>query len=77
MESRGSALDRRDLTMVASMRSSGMLTESLHVAFARPLEEPMLWMPDAVAGAVSADLKGVSAYRDPIDGRVTELDVPL
>ncbi len=63
--------------MVASMRSSGMLTASLHVMFARPLDEPMLWIPDAVAGAIAAAVKGVPAYRDPIKAQVTKLDTLL
>lgn len=52
IESRGAALDRRDRTMAAAWRSTSALSVDLRVEFARPLDEPMLWLPDAVAGVV-------------------------
>lgn len=52
LEARGDALDRRDRTMIAALRGSLAVSGDLRVGFARPLEEPMLWLPDAVAAVV-------------------------
>ncbi|GAA1553951.1 hypothetical protein GCM10009789_04260 [Kribbella sancticallisti] len=54
LESRSAAPDRRDIRLVDSARNKGMVTAGLQVGFGRPKEEPMLWVPDAVAGAVTA-----------------------
>ena len=58
LESRSSAPDRRDIRLVDSARSKGLVPGTLQVGFGRPKLEPMLWGPDAVAGAVTADLLG-------------------
>jgi hypothetical protein len=52
LESRGTAADRRDLAMVEASRGSTAVSAELRVGFARPLGEPMLWIPDVVAGVV-------------------------
>jgi hypothetical protein len=52
LESRGSTPDRRDRDLVEALRGSSAVAAELRVGFARPLDEPMLWVPDAVAGAV-------------------------
>jgi hypothetical protein len=54
LESRRSAQDRRDRSLVDSARDKGLISHDLSVDFALPLQEPMLWLPDAVAGAVTA-----------------------
>jgi len=53
-ESRTKAGDRRDRSLVDSARDKNLVSHKLTVDFARPLQEPMLWLPDAVAGAVTA-----------------------
>jgi hypothetical protein len=53
-ESRAASQDRRDRRLVDSARDKGLISHALAVDFARPLQEPMLWLPDAVAGAVTA-----------------------
>lgn len=53
-ESRTGAQDRRDLSLVNSARDKALISRRLSVDFARPVQEPMLWLPDAVAGAVTA-----------------------
>jgi len=52
LESRGPTPDRRDVVMVDALRRSAAVSAKLRVGFARPSEEPMLWIPDAIAGAV-------------------------
>jgi hypothetical protein len=54
LESRAAPQDRRDLRLVDSAREKGMISRELSIGFARPTQEPMLWLPDAVAGAVTA-----------------------
>jgi hypothetical protein len=54
LESRAPAQDKRDRSLVDSARRKGLLSQRLSIGFARPLQEPMLWLPDAVAGSVTA-----------------------
>jgi hypothetical protein len=54
LESRSPAPDRRDIKLVDSARRKGLVPVGLQVQFGQPKEEPMLWIPDAVAGAVTA-----------------------
>lgn len=54
LDSRAPAQDRRDLRLVDSAREKGLISRELSNDFAQPTQEPMLWLPDAVAGAVTA-----------------------
>jgi hypothetical protein len=54
LESRAPAQNKRDRSLVDSARRKGLLSYRTSIEFARPLQEPMLWLPDAVAGAVTA-----------------------
>ncbi|WP_112248589.1 hypothetical protein [Kribbella monticola] len=58
LESRAAAQDRRDLRLVDSARYKGLISRELSVDFAQPVQEPMVWLPDAVAGAVAAARRG-------------------
>ncbi|MDO9395841.1 MAG: hypothetical protein Q7T71_04795 [Herbiconiux sp.] len=66
LESRDAIGDSRDLAMVASLRTTRALPASIRVDHARPLDEPLLWIPDAVAGAVAAAHNGQPLYRNPL-----------
>ncbi|TDU90240.1 hypothetical protein EV138_3825 [Kribbella voronezhensis] len=54
LESRSATPDRRDIKLVDSARRKGLILTGQRVRFGRPKAEPMLWIPDAVAGAVTA-----------------------
>lgn len=54
LESRTAAPDRRDLRLLDHARDKGLVSAAFKVVFARPKDEPMLWLPDVVAGAVTA-----------------------
>ncbi|MGW6280940.1 hypothetical protein [Kribbella sp. NPDC055071] len=54
LESRSAVPDRRDIRLVDSARTKGVVPSNLVVRFARPKDDPMLWIPDAIAGAVTA-----------------------
>ncbi|WP_322762835.1 hypothetical protein [Frankia sp. Cr2] len=58
LESRTSSLNSKDLAMVEALRGSRIMPTGLYVGHASPLAEPMLWIADAVAGAVSAARDG-------------------
>lgn len=58
LETRHSALNERDLRLVEALRGKRSVSLGIRVEFARPKEEPMLWVPDAVAGAVNAAASG-------------------
>ncbi|MBB3090241.1 hypothetical protein [Nocardioides albus] len=76
-ESRTQPLNRRDTRMVDSMRGAGALTGKLRVEFEDPNLEPMLWIPDAVAGAVGADRLGVPGYRQALSVAIDAIELDL
>lgn len=76
-ETRTHSLNRRDQAMVAAMRGAGTLTDQIRVDFADPEAEPMLWIPDSIAGAVSAERRGYAAYRTAFAATIDEIEVAL
>jgi RNase H-fold protein (predicted Holliday junction resolvase) len=78
LESRHSALNARDKTMAAALYSRAVISSELRVEFALPHEEPMLWVPDAVAGIVNAYRSGGDdALRLIVGSVIREIDVEL
>jgi hypothetical protein len=77
LEARTQTLIHRDRQQVANLVGKKLITPALRVSIARPLEEPMLWVPDAVAGAVGADRLGNPEWLDVIRDSVTEIDVTV
>jgi hypothetical protein len=62
LESRTATPDRRDLRLLDYARDKGLVPRGFSVGFARPRDEPMLWIPDAVAGAVTAARLGETRW---------------
>jgi len=62
LESRTPAQDKRDRSLIDSARRKGWLSDRMFFEFARPLQEPMLWLPDVVAGAMTSAHLGDSAW---------------
>ena len=78
IESRHDALNRRDQKMIDALRQRGTLSPKTSVGFARPYEEPMLWIPDAVAGAVGGARRGDTGRpREILDRVVREVEITL
>ncbi|GAA4721504.1 hypothetical protein APR04_001505 [Promicromonospora umidemergens] len=78
LESRHAALNKKDKTMAAALYSKTVISAALRVAFALPHEEPMLWVPDAVAGIVNAARSGgVDALRLILGTAIREIDVEI
>jgi hypothetical protein len=75
LETRTPSLNTKDWEMVAALIGARAISTRLRIAHARPLEEPMLWLPDAVAGAVSAAHAGVDEYLSVMRQVVTQIDV--
>lgn len=57
-ETRTPSLNRRDRDMLDALRQRHAIPESLAVEFIHPDNEPLLWLPDAVAGAVGMQRRG-------------------
>lgn len=57
LESRQTALNRKDQQMVSTLVINGTIPRSFEVNMAKPLDEPMLWIPDATAGMTSFSLR--------------------
>jgi hypothetical protein len=75
LESRREVQDGRDLALVDSARDKGLVSKHLKVGFAKPSEEPMLWLPDAVAGAVTAGVLGDRRWVELLAGVITRYGV--
>jgi hypothetical protein len=74
LESRGSGLDRRDRDLVDALRASRRLG-GLRVDHAPGPADPMLWLADAVCGAVVASRTGDPSYLGLIRHRVQITEV--
>jgi hypothetical protein len=74
LEARTPSLIQRDMRLVDGFRSQRLITPAIRVDTALPSEEPMLWLPDAVAGAVSASRDGQLEYLALI-GTVQQIEV--
>ncbi len=78
VENRTQSLNRRDLTTVDRMRGRRIITNNIRVDFALPSEEPMLWLPDVVAGAMSCKRTGeTDEWASLIEHQVYEVDLLL
>ena len=78
LEERETRLNARDRKLIGSIRGKKLIPNSLRIDTAKPSVEPMLWLPDIVAGAVGQErVRGVSEYLDPLRPFVTELPVPV
>ena len=73
LEARTASLNAKDRAHIEAMRGRQLLTTALRIDVARPSEEPMLWLPDVVAGAVSAAHQGEGRYLEPLRPMITQL----
>jgi hypothetical protein len=78
LESRTRSLNDKDRHLVDRLRGQRLLPRSLRVDIELPSREPMLWVPDAIAGAVAAARKGGnSEHRAALGALVEEIALPL
>jgi hypothetical protein len=75
MEERTPSLVKADRAILAAIRGKRLLTSALRVETARPKAEPMLWLPDAIAGAFGAARDGGRSEWLDLIGRVEQIHV--
>jgi hypothetical protein len=77
LEERTASLNSRDRELITAIRGKKLIPKTMRIELGRPSAEPMLWLPDIVAGAVGADrVHGLPQYLEAI-GPIELLDVPL
>lgn len=77
LESRNVLLDRRDRVAVDGFRARKVITAKIRVNHARPGDQPLLWVSDIVAGAVSAAEADEPHYRSQLESILVEHRVQL
>lgn len=71
LESRREHNDRKDRKIIAAAQRANRAPAGLRYLHAQPSAEPLLWLPDAAAGAVSAHVAGeTSRYLEALGGCV-------
>ncbi len=75
LESRGPADDKRDRDALDALRARKIVTAQLRMAHQVGRVEPLLWVPDAVCGAVVADRTGTPSYLEQISGSCTVVEL--
>lgn len=75
LESRGRADDRRDREMLDTLRSRQIVRGRLRMHHVPGPTEALLWLPDAVCGAVTRARVGDPAYRDTVGSRITIITI--
>ena len=66
METRTRSLNGKDTSAIDAWRSQGLINRTTRVSHADPAAEPLLWLPDIVAGAVSASEAGNPRWADEL-----------
>jgi hypothetical protein len=76
-ESRGSHNDSKDALTIGQSKRAGGASTALSYEFVRPHAEPLLWIPDALAGATAAHVAAErSDYFDSLPaGSVSVIEV--
>jgi hypothetical protein len=69
-ESRGTADDRRDRDMLDALRAKKIVSPDLRIEHTPGPKDPLLWVADAVCGAVTHDRIGQPEYPQIIRGQV-------
>jgi hypothetical protein len=67
-ERRANALDLRDRDLVVSLKGRHAIPPRLSLSWRDPLSEPLLWLPDVVAGAKSLAERGDDRFWSQVEG---------
>lgn len=67
--------DRHDASTIGAARRAGRAHTALRFDHQRPRDEPLLWLPDLVAGAVAVAYAGQAEYLAPLGPRITVIEV--
>jgi len=71
LESRGRAADKKDMDLLDAMRARHQMDSSFRLDHAAGPADPILWLADAVCGAVVADRSGDSQFLTALESRLT------
>ncbi|MBB5790585.1 hypothetical protein [Jiangella mangrovi] len=77
LESRNAAADRRDIAAVDRFRARRVIGHAIRIDHARPLDDPLLWLADIVAGALGAAEGGDPTFRELLVPMLTEHRIRL
>lgn len=77
LEAREKSQRQKDLQLVNALRSKGTMPPDLRVEIGFPKDEPMLWIPDQMLGALGDAESGERTWFDQYDGMVERIDIPL
>jgi hypothetical protein len=78
LESRHAERNAHDRKALGAFRSQHVISRRLVVGFTEPIQEPLLWLPDAIAGAVGDDQCGeLTGACRPLVNAATTITVAL
>lgn len=78
LDARRPAQNAKDIEFVNVLRARREVSKTLRVNFARGVEEPLVWLPDIVAGAVGAARgDGDQQYLTPLEPMLTVYTIDL
>jgi len=75
LESRGAKDDQRDRAFLDGLRAQRALSRSIRVDHQRGHTEPLLWLADAICGAVTNLRTGNPIYTDTLGPTLTIIDI--
>lgn len=71
MESREHRQNARDVELLNALRSQRLVGPELRIEHLPGPSDPLLWVPDVVAGAVGAERRGDASYIEHFAGTLT------
>lgn len=76
LETRTQSLNARDVKTLDIFRSSSTNTR-IRVDHALPVHEPLLWIPDIVAGAINLALNGDATHQTTLEPLISKYELSL
>ncbi|MFI7482489.1 hypothetical protein ACH9EU_08720 [Kocuria sp. M1R5S2] len=77
LEAREKSQRKKDLQLVDALRGKGTMPAGLRVEIGFPRDEPMLWIPDQVLGAMGDAEQAQSKWFAQYQGTVQRIDIEL
>lgn len=78
MENRTQSLNKRDMRLIDRLRGSERVPTGIRLDFGLPSQEPLLWLPDQVLGALGLAESGDERWlSDAVRDRVERIDIVL
>jgi hypothetical protein len=77
MEARTRSLNSKDVSAVDVWRSQHVISHKIRIDHADPATEPLLWVPDIVAGTANASEAGNHSWSDEIKSLTTIMWIEL